>query len=124
MDRPYFDENGDCTCPVYQYQCSVLYQRSKEKNGNSSQVRDDHYDRNQATAKHRYFFGFTNAISEVANERITKYPNLRQLEVLGLTSEDLFHSIKIQKNVGLQSTLQKTIGPLKRFKIQKKRGTP
>ena len=29
-DRPYFNKNGVCICPIYQYQCSVLYHRSEE----------------------------------------------------------------------------------------------
>ena len=64
------------------------------------------------------FFGFTNAIADLANERLAIDPTLTSSDLLGPTSEDLLTSIELQQDVDLRNTLQKSVGTVQHHQLK------
>lgn len=51
------------------------------------------------------FFEFTNAITDLANKRLTRDLSLSYSDFLGLTSEDLLTLLELQSDVDLRNAL-------------------
>ena len=68
------------------------------------------------------FFGFTSAIANLANQRINENKGITSSSLLGLTSEDLLHSIELQQDVNLRNTLQKSVGSIKSYELKNDEG--
>ena len=104
--RAHFDDHSDCRCEICACQCSVVYFRSEEKRLAEQAKRDmsEALD-TKPQSKINGFFGFTNAIADLANERLAIDPTLTSSDLLGLTSEDLLTSIELQQDVNLRNTL-------------------
>ena len=116
--RAHFDEDSDCKCNICACQCSVVYFRSEEKRMAEQSKREllDLLD-TKPQSKIDGFFGFTNAIADLANERLKSDPTLTSSDLLGLTSEDLLSSIELQQDVDLRNTLQKSVGSIQTHQL-------
>ena len=68
------------------------------------------------------FYGFQNAIVDLAKNRVHENNQLSDSSLLGLTSEDLLCSIEIQTNVDLRNALQKSTGSIDDFKLKSNDG--
>ena len=117
--RAHFDDNSDCKCKICACQCSVVYFRSEEKRLAEQSKRDmlEALD-TKPQSKINGFFGFTNAIADLANERLAIDPTLTSSDLLGLTSEDLLTSIELQQDVDLRNTLQKSVGAVQHHQLK------
>ena len=70
---PYFDMNLDCTCLICACQCSVVYFRH-EGERMAKHAKEELLERlnTKPQSKIDGFFGYTNAIADLANERLKK----------------------------------------------------
>ena len=109
--RPYFDSDMNCVCPVCFCQCSVIYYRHEEKRL-AVQAKEEYFLQidKKPQAKLDSFFGFTNAIADLAQKRTANQDGAEARSVLGLTSEDLLQSIKLQEDTDLRNSLQLHVG--------------
>ena len=117
--RPYFDENKDCTCPICRCQCSVVYFRNEEKKL-AAQAKFEILESLDTKSQTRIdgFHGFTNAIADLAKKRIKDDATISSSTLLGLTSEDILHSIELQQDVDLRNTLQKSVGAISEYELK------
>ena len=111
--RPYFDQNMNCVCTVCIYQCSVVYYIHGETRLDI-QAKEEYLAviNKKPQSKIDSFFGFTDAIADLAKDRIKNTDSLSTANALGLTSEDLLQSIKLQENTDLRNSLQQKIGSI------------
>ena len=118
-ERPYFDKNNDCMCSICKCQCSVVYYRHEEKKLAIQAKNDVLSDLDtKPQSKIDSFFGFSNAIADLAKKRVAENEDVSPSSLLGLTSEDLLRSIELQSNVDLRNTLQKSIGNIKNYELR------
>ena len=116
--RPYFDSNSDCKCLICACQCSVVYFCSEEKKL-AQQAREDKLAELDTKPQSQIdsFYGFSNAIAGMAMKRIKENKDVSPSCLLGLASEDILQSIKLQQDVDLRNTLQKSIGAISDHKF-------
>ena len=121
--RPYFDENLECQCKICECTCDVVYFRSEEKKL-ATQAKEDTIQKldTKLQTKIDGFYGFQNAIVDLAKNRVHENNQLSDSSLLGLTPGDLLHSIEMQTNVNLRNALQKSTGSIDDFKLKSNDG--
>ena len=121
--RPYFDKDNDCKCSICKCHCSVVYYRNEEKKM-AAQAKEDIIRSldTKPQSKINNFFGFTNAIANLASKRVKENPVISSSSLLGLTSEDLLRSIELQQDVDLRNTLQTSVGNIKSYELKNDAG--
>ena len=117
--RPYFDENQDCTCPICRCQCLVVYYCNKEKKL-AAQAKFEILESLNTKPQTRIdgFYGFTNAIADLAKNRVKDDATVSSSTLLGLTSEDILHLIELQQDVNLRNTLQQSVGAIGEYGLK------
>ena len=123
--RPYFDNNEDCTCPICLCQCSVVYHRNEEKKL-AAQAKFEIMESLNTKPQSRIdgFFGFTNAIANLAKNRLKDDATISSSTLLGLTSEDTLHLIELQQDVDLRNTLQQSVEAIRSYELKDGNGVP
>ena len=64
------------------------------------------------------FYGFTNAIADLAKKRVKDDTAISSSTLLGLTSKDILHSIELQQDVDLRNTLQQSVGAICDYELK------
>ena len=118
-ERPYFDKNNDCMCSICKCLCSVVYYGHEEKKL-AVQAKNDILKEldSKPQSKIDSFFGFTSAIADLAKKRVEENDDVSSSSLLGLTSKDLLRLIKLQSNVNLRNTLQKSVWSINNYELK------
>ena len=70
------------------------------------------------------FYGFTNAIADLAKNRMKDDATVSSSTLLGLISEYILDLIELQQDVDLRNMLQQSVGVIGEYKLKDRNGVP
>ena len=111
-DRPFFDKNFECTCPICKCQCNVVYFRDEgHMLARQTQIELEDKSKSKSQTTMNSFFRFKHEIANDVSKRIMENKGNFD-DAMGMAACDLMNSLDKNEDNNLRLNLQEAIGPL------------